>query len=129
MMKKNYLCLILIGVVVPLAASAFAEGAKVLVKDKGSISHKSGGKTAVAVPDPCKSPSSSVPGPVPIPYPKTGSAEDTSKGSKKVKIDGKQIQIKKKSTYKRSTGDEAPTDDTIKYDTPLKKKPVLHRQE
>lgn len=128
MMKKNYLCLILIGVVVPLIITAYADGAKVLVKDKSSSSQRDDGKAAVAIPDPCKSPSSSGPGPVPIPYPKTGSAADMSKGSKKVKTDGKQIQIKKKSTYKRSTGDEAPTDGTIKYAPSPKKKPVLLEQ-
>lgn len=128
-MKKNYLCLILIGVGLLLVASAYADGAKVLVKDKGSISLKSGGKAPVAAPDVCKSPASSGPSPVPIPYPEAGSFTDTDKGSKKVKADGKQGKIKEKSSYKRSTGDEASTDNTIKHAPPLKKKPDLHRQE
>jgi hypothetical protein len=109
MMEKNYLCLIFIGVVLLLAASAFAEGAQVSAKDKGISSHKGDGKTAVAAPDTCKSPSSG-PGPVPIPYPKTGTVSDTTKDSKKVKVGSKQIKLKNKSYYEPSKGDEPSTD-------------------
>lgn len=108
-MKKNCLYFILIGLVVTLASPAFAGGAKVLVKDKGISSHKGDGKTAVAAPDICKSPSSG-PGPVPIPYPKTGSASNTTEGSKKVKVGGKQIMLKNKSYYAPSKGDEPSTE-------------------
>jgi hypothetical protein len=128
MMKKYYLCLILIGVVVLLAAPAFAGGAKVLVKDKGISSHKDDVKAAGAVPDISKSPSPG-PGPVPIPYPKTRSASDTTKGSKKVEVGGKQIQLKNKSNYESSTGDEPSTDKKIKHAPSLKQKPVLRRQD
>ena len=47
--------------------------------------------------------------PVPIPYPNLRNASDTNDGTKKVKIEGKDVSIKDKSSYKQSTGDEAGT--------------------
>jgi uncharacterized Zn-binding protein involved in type VI secretion len=43
---------------------------------------------------------------VPIPYPNIAQSSDTDKGSKKVKIDGKPVNIEG-SNFKLSTGDEA----------------------
>lgn len=59
------------------------------------------------VPDVAKTPSPG--GPVPIPYPNIGKSSDTAKGSKKVKIKGKEIKAEDKSFYKKSKGDEAAT--------------------
>ena len=42
-----------------------------------------------------------------MPYPNTGYAKDTTKGSKSVKISGKEVMLKDKSYFKQSTGDEA----------------------
>jgi len=44
---------------------------------------------------------------VPIPYPNTGLASDTTKGSKTVQISNKEVMLKNKSYFKKSTGDEA----------------------
>jgi hypothetical protein len=44
---------------------------------------------------------------VPIPYPNTGMASDATGGSKKVKISGKEVMLKNKSHFKKSTGNEA----------------------
>lgn len=74
------------------------------------ISCKSGaGKSICAFPDVCLSPPSPPAGPVPIPYPNTGMDSDTTGGSKKVKISGKEVMLKDKSSFKKSTGDEAAT--------------------
>lgn len=57
-----------------------------------------------SMPDVCKTPPSPS-GPVPIPYPNTAMSSDTSSGSKKVKIEGKEV-MTKKSSFEKSTGDE-----------------------
>jgi hypothetical protein len=49
-------------------------------------------------------------GPVPIPYPNVGQAADMTEGSKKVKIDDKEVTLKDKSTYDKTTGDEPGTE-------------------
>lgn len=67
------------------------------------------GKTIAAMPDVCLSPPSPPAGPVPIPYPNTAMASDTTKGSKTVMINGQEVMLKDKSTFKKSTGDEAAT--------------------
>lgn len=67
------------------------------------------GKSVCAFPDVCLSPPSPPAGPVPIPYPNTGFATDTTSGSKTVQISGKEIMLKDKSFFKKSTGDEAAT--------------------
>lgn len=74
------------------------------------ISCKAGaGKTICAFPDVCFTPpeNPATPPGVPIPYPNTGFTSDTTKGSKKVKISGKEIMLKNKSYFKTSVGDEA----------------------
>ena len=57
-------------------------------------------------PDVCLTPAPPSPAPVPIPYPNTGMASDTTEGSKKVKISGKEVMLKNKSHFKKSSGDE-----------------------
>jgi len=62
-----------------------------------------------AFPDVCFTPpqTPATPPGVPIPYPNTGMASDATSGSKQVKISGKEVMLKDKSYFKRSTGDEA----------------------
>lgn len=62
-----------------------------------------------SMPDVCLSPPSPPAGPIPIPYPNFAQASDTTDGSKTVKIGGKEVSLKGKSKYKKSTGDEAAT--------------------
>lgn len=68
------------------------------------IAHKGSGGMSIAFPDVCKTPSPG--GPIPIPYPNIGKASDTSKGPKKVKVDGK-MPMAKGAKYSMSAGDEA----------------------
>jgi len=67
------------------------------------------GKTICAMPDVCFTPpeNPATPPGVPVPYPNTGSASDTTEGSKNVMISGKEIMLKNNSYFKTSTGDEA----------------------
>jgi hypothetical protein len=74
------------------------------------VSCKSGaGKAICAFPDVCFTPpqTPATPPGVPIPYPNTGMASDTSDGSTSVKISGQEVMLKNKSSFKKSTGDEA----------------------
>ncbi|MBW2646835.1 MAG: DUF4150 domain-containing protein [Deltaproteobacteria bacterium] len=75
------------------------------------IACKSGdGKVIAAFPDVCLSPPSPPAGPIPVPYPDTSFSKDMKKGSKKVKIDGKEVMLKDKSFYKTSPlGNEVAT--------------------
>lgn len=70
---------------------------------------KDANKSICAMPDVCLSPPSPPAGPIPIPYPNTAVASDTDEGSKTVKISGDEVGLKNKSTYKKSSGDEAAT--------------------
>lgn len=67
------------------------------------------GKAICSFPDVCFTPpqTPATPPGVPIPYPNTGMASDTTDGSKNVKISGKEVMLKNKSSFKKSTGDEA----------------------
>lgn len=67
------------------------------------------GKSICAFPDVCFTPPTTpaTPPGVPIPYPNTGMATDTTSGSTSVKISGKEVMLKNKSYFKRSSGDEA----------------------
>lgn len=67
------------------------------------------GKSVACFPDVCFTPPQAPPTPpgVPIPYPNTGMAKDTTKGSRTVKISGKEVMLKDKSYFKTSYGDEA----------------------
>lgn len=69
-----------------------------------TVVHKSSDGTTMTFPDVCKTPTSG--GPVPIPYPNVAQSADTSKGSKKVKVDGNPIMLKE-SVFSKSSGDEA----------------------
>ena len=74
------------------------------------ISCKAGdGKSICCFPDVCMTPpeNPATPPGVPIPYPNTGFASDTTDGSRSVQISGKEIMLKNKSYFKKSTGDEA----------------------
>jgi hypothetical protein len=68
-----------------------------------------GGKSICAFPDVCFTPpqTPATPPGVPIPYPNTGMASDCTDGSSSVKISGKEVMLKNKSYFKKSTGDEA----------------------
>jgi hypothetical protein len=71
---------------------------------KKITSKKADAEKIASTPDVCKTPSPA--DQVPIPYPNTAGASDSSTGSKKVKITGKPVLSKKKSQYKKSSGDE-----------------------
>src|SRR5512134_1309044 len=67
------------------------------------------GKSICAFPDVCMTPpeNPATPPGVPVPYPNTGLASDTTSGTTTVKITGKEVMLKNKSYFKKSTGDEA----------------------
>ena len=99
--------LVIIGVAFLLNGMACA--GSTTFANSGKVSSKqSDGKTTATMPDTCLSPPSSPGGPVPVPYPNTSSASDTQKGSKKVKMSGKEIMLKGEK-LKKSAGDEAGT--------------------
>jgi hypothetical protein len=85
-----------------MANDVFANGREVSCK-AGS------GKTICAFPDVCFTPpeNPATPPGVPVPYPNTGMTSDTTSGSKRVKISGKEVMLKNKSYFKKSVGDEA----------------------
>ena len=85
-----------------MANDVFANGREISCK-------KADGKSICAFPDVCFTPpeNPATPPGVPIPYPNTGMAKDTTSGSKKVKISGKEAMLKNKSYFKKSMGDEA----------------------
>jgi hypothetical protein len=70
------------------------------------------GKSICAFPDVCLTPPTPPAGFIPVPYPNTGFATDTTNGSRTVKISGKEVMLKNKSYFKKSTGDEAATRST-----------------
>ena len=70
-----------------------------------TVVHAGSNGVFTAFPDVCKTPAPPAP-PIPIPYPNIAMSSDTDKGTKKVKIDKKAVNIEK-STFKTSTGDEA----------------------
>jgi hypothetical protein len=67
------------------------------------------GKTICAMPDVCFTPpeNPATPPGVPVPYPNTALASDTTDGSKTVMISDKEVMLKNKSYFKKSSGDEA----------------------
>ncbi len=67
------------------------------------VDHKGSGGMSIVFPDVCKTPTPG--GPVPIPYPNIGQATNTSKGTKKVKVDGKMAMVKG-AKYSMTSGDE-----------------------
>lgn len=70
------------------------------------VDHKGSGGMSMVFPDVCKTPTPA--GPIPIPYPNIGTASTTSKGTKKVKIDGKMAMVKG-AKYSMTSGDEPGT--------------------
>ncbi len=85
-----------------MANNVFANGRE--------ISCKSGsGKSIASFPDVCMTPpeNPATPPGVPVPYPNTGMTGDCTSGSTTVKITGKEVMLKNKSYFKKSTGDEA----------------------
>jgi len=79
-----------------MAQTVFANGR--------GVDHKGSGGMSPVFPDVCKTPTPA--GPIPIPYPNIGMATNTSKGPKKVKVDGK-MPMAKGAKYSMTTGDEA----------------------
>ncbi|WP_457334977.1 DUF4150 domain-containing protein [Rhizobacter sp. P5_C2] len=74
------------------------------------VSGKASGHNVIAsMPDVCLTPPPPPAGPIPIPYPNFARAADTTDGSRSVMAGGKEISLKGKSKYKKSTGDEAAT--------------------
>ena len=68
------------------------------------------GKVIAGFPDVCLTPPPPPAGPIPVPYPNTAFCKDMKKGSKKVKIEGKEVMLKDQSFYKTSPlGNEAAT--------------------
>jgi hypothetical protein len=67
------------------------------------------GKSICCFPDVCMTPpeNPATPPGVPVPYPNTAFASDTTDGSRTVQISGKEVMLKDKSYFKKSTGDEA----------------------
>jgi hypothetical protein len=84
-----------------MANQVFANGMEVSCK-------AADGKSVACFPDVCFTPpqTPATPPGVPIPYPNTGLAKDTTKGSRSVKISGKEVMLKNKSHFKTSYGDE-----------------------
>lgn len=74
------------------------------------VSSKSmSGKSICEFPDVCFTPpqTPATPAGVPIPYPNTGMASDTTDGSRTVNVGGQEVMLKDKSSFKKSSGDEA----------------------
>jgi len=78
-------------------------GQTVFANSRG-IDHKGSGGMSIVFPDVCKTPTPG--GPIPIPYPNIGQASNTSKGTKKVKVDGQSAMVKS-AKYSMTSGDEA----------------------
>jgi hypothetical protein len=74
------------------------------------VSSKSMSGTSICeFPDVCFTPpqTPATPAGVPLPYPNTGMSSDTTDGSTTVQIGGKEVMLKNKSYFKKSSGDEA----------------------
>jgi hypothetical protein len=85
-----------------MGSNVFANGMEI-------ASIASDGKSIAAMPDVCFTPPQAPPTPpgVPIPYPNTGMASDLTDGSTTVKIGGQPACLKDKSSFKKTSGDEA----------------------
>jgi hypothetical protein len=75
--------------------------------NKRTVVHKKSDGVAMGFPDVCRVPAPPAPF-APVPFPNIAMSADTSKGSKKVKMDGNPIMLKG-SEFSKSTGDEAGT--------------------
>lgn len=85
-----------------MANQVFANGREISCK-------AAAGKSVASFPDVCFTPPTAPPTPpgIPLPYPNTGMASDATGGSKSVKISGKEVMLKDRSCFSKSTGDEA----------------------
>lgn len=85
-----------------MANNVFANGRELCCKSGE-------GKSIAAFPDVCMTPPENpvTPPGVPVPYPNNGMATDTAEGSRTVKISGKEVTLKNKSYFKKSSGNEA----------------------
>jgi len=114
-----------------VSAATGRAGDQTFVNSREVVSKQSDGKTVAAFPDVAKTPESPS-GPVPIPYPNMGRSTDTAKGSKKVKVDGNPIMMKK-SSFGRSSGDEPggsePSTGTKKLESPPKQVGLKNEQD
>jgi hypothetical protein len=72
--------------------------------NKRTVVHAASSGLVIGFPDVCKTPTPA--GPIPIPYPNIAQSQDTSNGSKTVKMDGQPIMIDG-ACFAVSTGDEA----------------------
>jgi hypothetical protein len=93
---------------------------RILVKKKENNFSKSLDAFRSFVTDVCKTPSN--PPAVDIPYPNTARSSDTTSGSKKVKISGKEVMLKAISNFTKSEGDEPGTGPTLSQIFTRKKK-------
>jgi hypothetical protein len=75
----------------------------VRARRKRKLSKKTG-RSRLNFLDVCKTPTSGLP--IPIPFPNIGKSSDTSRGAKKVKINGR-MPMTKGSKFKRNMGDES----------------------
>ena len=85
-----------------MGSNVFANGMEI-------SSVASNGKSIAAMPDACYTPPQTPPTPtgVPVPYPNTGMASDLTDGSSTVTICGDPVCLKDKSSFKKTSGDEA----------------------
>ncbi len=86
-----------------MANDVFANGREIACK-------AASGKSPGCFPDVCFTPPDKTPATplgVPIPYPNFALASDTTEGSKSVKISGKEVMLRDKSNFKKSSGNEA----------------------
>jgi hypothetical protein len=104
----NRLLFMFLGITIMSIGMAYA-GDQASPRSTQISSKQTDGKAVAAMPDVCETPPSSPAGPIPIPYPSIGKSSDTTEGSKKVKISDKEVQLKSKSYYKKSSGDEPGT--------------------
>jgi len=86
---------------------------KKTIVNTSEIEHKSSQGRVLQSPDPCETPSEAEP--IPIPYPNIAKSSDTNNGSKKVKVEGKEEVLTKKSDYVKSSGDEPGTDEETSW--------------
>ena len=129
-MAKITMFILILFMAILLAGTVYAEGPTVFGNSKGMVHKGSGGKSRIS-PDVCKTPSPG--GPIPIPYPNVAKSSDTAKGSKKVKMDGNQIN-QKGPNFNTSTGDEPGSAGNLDLDAVKPKAAVpypepLHRKQ
>jgi hypothetical protein len=73
-----------------------------------AVTHANGQAKSINFPCVGKTPGPPAPF-VPVPYPNISQGSDTAKGSKKVKVDGKEVCLKDESEFSMSQGNEAAT--------------------